>query len=154
MSIPWTGQKGRKLYFDISLRLTQRRQSVAVTPFRAGLNGDRFGALMQPVQACPATSNAPQERAQQSECVAWFKPNGTSPTAVAINVFFVGPTVGSGVVTLLPSYGGIAAGDSAVFGTIGTTRHFSVTVEKGFAGALTAAVNGTVYVQRQHSIEV
>jgi hypothetical protein len=152
--IAFSGHFAKKLYFDIALRLTQVQQSEACTPFRAGLNGDRFGSLLQPVESCAATSNAPQTTAEARECSAWFKPSGTGSTACAVNVFFSAPTVGAGTPTVLPAYGGIAAGDSAVFGTVGMMRQFSVTVKKPVGIVTTAVVVGTVYVARQHSIEV
>jgi hypothetical protein len=49
-------------------------------------------------------------------------------------------------------------GMSAVFGTLGSQRHFAVRLRRANAGAGGASGNvslfGTLYVQRQHSIEV
>jgi len=158
MSTPTNfGQTARKLYFDVAFTATQNVQVFACTPFRTGLVGDRFGALMAALQAC--TGSTPQEVKQRNEVTAWFQTTqATVGTVIPFNILFVGPTVGTNInPTTLPflTQGGTVSaknGHSAVFGTAGSLRHFSVKVSK--YKTTTGVASGILYVQRQHSIEV
>jgi hypothetical protein len=158
------GQTHKKLYFDVTWGTTVGAQAFACTAFRTGLTGDRFGALMKAMQAC--TGGTPQSVMAESECSAWFQCLRTATVSggvhIGFNVYFAAPTVGKITTGQLPATGhfaalpadlvGMVAGQSAVFGTVGTARNFSVVVAK--QQATTAAVSGVLYVQRQHSIEV
>lgn len=151
------GQTRKKLYFDVVLAATHTSQTFACTPFRTGLAGDRYGALLLALEALTGSGN--QAAMERNEVAAWFQPTAMpAATAVGFNVVFVGPTVGDNLsTTSLPfmtagSTVATKAGHSAVFGTAGSLRNFSVKVAK--QRAVTAAVSGVLYVQRQHSIEV
>jgi hypothetical protein len=158
MSFPVLGQRGKKLYFDVQFTATRRSQTFACTPFRTGLPGDRFGAFLSPLEAC--TGSSPGGVAQSREVGAWFQPSSLpASTALGFDVMFVAPTVGnniavSGLPFLTAGGAGVSAklGQSAIFGTAGQLRQFSVFVAK--QRVVTAAATGVLYVQRQHGIEV
>lgn len=176
------GKKIRKLYFDVGLPATRTSQAFACTQFAAATPGDRYGALMQALEA--ATGSTPSGIKQQRTVSAWFQSaaavmeNTTTPVPV-YNVNFVQPTtnvsnvsgtlgnnlnlnplayftlglsVTSGLQRVVPS----KAGHEAIFGTAGILRHFAVQISKARAASVggSVTVHGVLYVQRQHTIEV
>lgn len=174
----------RKLYFDVTWPGgTRSAMYFPCTPFRSSASfGDRFGGLLAAAEAL--TGSSPHQSLALNEVTAVFVPNhgpfaGTQFTAqgLPVAVDFVGPTFGTQVVAGAPG-GGVPnnanvtrlpyltptgkdltkMGMSAVFGTLGTSRHFSVRLRRPNAGAGSAAANaslyGTLYVSRQHSLEV
>lgn len=166
------GNKRNKLYFDVNLPATRVSQTFLCTQFTAGTPGDRYGGLLQVLEACTGSSPATQKALR--EVGAWYQPaaiaaqNVTTPINEAFGAAFIGPTANknaASALTGLPylTVGGSAvaakAGHSAVFGTTGSPRHFGVQVFKvraasgiGFGGTISS--HGVLYVQRQHSLEV
>lgn len=158
-------QLRRKLYFDINF--TGTRQIFLCTQFRSGVTiAERFNGALQPAMAL--TGSSPSMNKARNEVSAWVIPAGltnaalaTSLTSVASPLWldFIGPTIGNGTggITRLPylTVGSTIfqkAGQSAVFGTTGVQRHFAVRVRR--TGTNTTTVRGTLYVARQHSLEV
>lgn len=155
----------KKLYFD--LNFTGTRQIFLCTQFRAGVTiAERYNGAMQGLLAC--TGGSPARLKAENEVTVWALPAGltnaalaTSLTSVAAPLWvdIIGPTIGNGTggITRLPylTVGATVfqkAGQSAVFGTTGSPRHFAVRVRR--TGTNTTTIRGVVYVQRQHSIEV
>lgn len=155
----------KKLYFDLAF--TGTRQIVLCTQFRTGVTiNERFNGALQALEALTGSSSGVSKA--QREVEARFVPAGltnaalaTSLTSVAAPFWldFIGATIGNGTggISRLPylTVGGTVfqkAGQSAVFGTTGILRHFAVRVRR--TGTNTTTVRGTLYVGRQHSIEV
>jgi len=160
-------QKRKKLYFDLILNRSQSNAIVPCTQFTNGtVQGDRYGGLMDAYQAVQGGA-APEQKAKLAVS-AWFAPNSLLGTvaAGAFDVSFVeavAPTFNSSIHRLPyltgTANGGITAiaslsGHEAIYSiTAGIPRHFGVKVHR-VIGAPAATVGGTLYVQRQHSIEV
>lgn len=162
------GNKVKKLYFDANLTATITNQSFLCTQFTAGTPGDRYGALMQAMEACTGSTQSGMK--QRRAVSAWFQPsrivaaNATTPLNILMGVRFVQPTsngTNKAALTGLPYLtvgGGAVAekiGQEAIYGTAGSLRHFAIQVQKLRSlsgGAITVA--GVLYVQRQHTIEV
>lgn len=171
----------KKLYFDVAFGGTRSCLYFPVTPFRSSPTfGDRFGGLLPALESL--TGNAPNSVKAGNEVIAAFIPAhgafvGVGFTDAAVAIDFVQPTFGSAAVAGFP--GGAVPGNNAnvtrlsyltttgakdltrvgmtaIYGTLGTPRHFSVRVRRANAnaGAASASLYGTLYVQRQHSIEV
>jgi hypothetical protein len=170
----------KKLYFDVAFGGTRSCLYFPATPFRSSTTfGDRFGGLLNAMESL--TGNAPNSLKAQSEVMVTFVPahgafTGVAYSAHGVAIDFVQPTFGAQAVAGSPG-GGVPndanvtrlsyltttgakdltkVGMSAIYGTLGTARHFSVRVRRPNAGAGAASVSlyGTLYVQRQHSIEV
>ena len=158
-------QLRRKLYFDANFSGT--RQIFLCTQFRAGVTiAERHNGVMQ--AAVALTASSPPAAKARNEVSAWFVPAGLTNAALATSLTsvsapfwldFIGPTIGNGTggITRLPylTVGSTLfqkAGQSAVFGTAGSQRHFAVRVRR--TGTGTTTVRGTLYVARQHSLEV
>lgn len=158
-------QLRRKLYFDVGFTIT--RQIFLCTQFRSGVTiAERFNGAMQAAMALTASS--PPASKARNEITAVFVPAGTTNASLQTSltvagspfwVDFIGPTIGNGTggITRLPflTVGSTLfqkAGQSAVFGTAGGQRHFAVRIRR--SGTTTTTVRGTLYVARQHSLEV
>jgi len=144
------------------------------TSFTNGVAGDRYGGVLQALEAC--TGNTPNLTKAQRAVSAWFALGGTGTGGGAggvtvtslgspIAVDFVQPTgtvANHANVTRLKYLNAAGttqfakAGLEAIYGTLGIERHFSVRVRKANASgvALSTSIRGTLYVARQHSIEV
>lgn len=165
------GQKAKKLYFDARLGSTTTNQVFLCTQFTVGTPGDRYGTLLDAMEACTG-STLPGIK-QRRAVGAWFQAsdiagaNATTPLTAMMGVQFVQPTANGTnktALTALPylTVGGASvvgkAGNEAIYGTAGSLRHFSVRIQKlrgtGSGGGGTVSVGGVLYVQRQHSIEV
>jgi hypothetical protein len=169
--------KHRKLYFDVTMGGDHLSAAAFVcTQFTNGTKGDRYGNLLDVLPALTGSANNSVKA--QSAVSAWFQPNTAGITAAAPwAVDFVGVTatmqsgplpvvgLGSAVAALhgLPyltagTFTPLAqfSGHEAIYGTTalsaGAPRHFAVRMRR--RGAATCTVSGTLYVQRQHSIEV
>lgn len=160
----------KKLYFDVSIGSAASRAFFPCTQFTPGYTGDRYGGVLAALEAC--TGGAPNATKVQRAVTAWFVLAGDSQAGATITsngsimaVDFVQPTqtvAGGASVTRLVylNPGGTAntakPGQDAVYGTLGSIRHFSVRLRRPSVGGNSAAVSirGTLYVQRQHSIEV
>jgi hypothetical protein len=170
----------KKLYFDVNFGSGTGGigQAVATTvpalyfpctQFTNGVAGDRYGAVLQALEAC--TGNTPNQIKAQREVSAWFAFAGgggqltVTSAGSPVAVDFVQPTgtvANHANVTRLKVLNTAGTtqfakgGFSAIYGTLGIERHFSVRVRKANASgvATTTSVRGTLYVARQHSIEV
>lgn len=164
------GNKPRKLYFDANLGSTTTNQVFLCTQFTAGTPGDRYGGLLDALEACTGSTLPAIKRSRAVS--AWFQAgavagaNATTPLNAMLGVQFVQPTANGTNKTLTAlSYltvgnASVAGklGNEAIYGTAGSLRHFAVQVRKfrgsGVGGGGTVSVGGVLYVQRQHSIEV
>lgn len=159
------GTRAQKLYFDVTMAATATNASFPCTQITAGTPGDRYGRLLQVLEALTGSSppNIKARRAVSAwfQAVAFSPANATTPNA-AFAVRFISPTGrGSNQATLasLPylTIGGNSvtnkAGSEAIYGTAGILRHFSVQVQKRISAG-TVSAHGVLYVQRQHTIEV
>lgn len=157
--------KTNKLYFDVTAT-TSENITFLCTPFTSICFGDRFGSALAPLEAC--TGSTPPTVKQQREVSAWFSGTTTSsnaavkfvaPTSTAANCTgHAGTNLSLAVLPFLTVGGTVTtkAGHSAVFAganaSVGVMRHFCV--------QLLAAVNesgtlsGTLFVHRQHTVEV
>jgi hypothetical protein len=180
--------KRKKLYFDVafgggtgtlpvagvSVPATVACLYFPCTQFTASYPGDRFGAVLDALEAL--TGNAPNGIKAQREVEVWFSmsnlgaglltltnPSATTTEIVAVDL--VQPTsfvANHANVTRLRSLNAAGttlfarAGTSAIYGTLGGLRHFSARVRKtNNAGvALGTSLRGTLYVARQHGIEI
>lgn len=151
-------QKGRKkLYFDFNMGIGATRVIFPCTQAVQSAAGDRYGGLLDALEAC--TLSTPSEVKRRNEVAAWASAV-TGLSGGALMVDFIGWTSGNGTgpIVKLPFPGvnltttDSKAGQSAVFGTGGIARHFSVRIRR--LVTFTVTTRGTVYVQRQHSIEV
>lgn len=161
--------KRKKLYFDFNIGPTATRAIFPCTAFRSGVTcGDRFGAVLDGLEALTGSSTAQAKRQREVMAYAVAVGNGTSAAlatvaaAGALFVDFIGATIGNGTggISRLPflTVGSTTpifqkAGHSAVFGTSGIIRDFAVRVRRP-AATTGVTIHGTIYVQRQHSIEV
>lgn len=162
--------RAKKLYFDVILPATRSGQSFLCTQFTNGTPGDRHGRLLQVEIAC--TGSTPENiKARRAVC-AWYQSTGitlqnaTTPGVQSYNVQFSQPTanrnfVTNAVLAALPylTVGGASvankAGNTAIYGTAGIQRHFSVQVDmRRFGSGGTVSAHGVLYVQKQHSMEV
>ena len=163
----------QKLCFDVLLTNSGGATNIAYlcTPFTSVCFGDRYGSALK---AFPACTGSTQNITKQERAVsAWFQHvigNRTVPTdAAPVYIRFVAPTstaanctgqTGTGLaLSALPylTAGGTVttkAGHEAIYAganaSVGVMRHFCTQLVK--SGAFT--VNGTLYVERQHTIEV
>jgi hypothetical protein len=162
-------QKRKKLYFDLSLSRAVTNVVVPCTQYTSGtVPGDRYGGLLD---AYPAVQGGAQAGEKAKLAVsAWFQPNSFGGTVAAgvIDVMFVGPTAAASGIGAIPRLkyltgtagGGITAvnalsGHEAIYSiTAGIARHFAVKVHRNAVSGIAATISGTLYVQRQHSIEV
>lgn len=163
--------KAKKLYFDVAFSGTTSRAFFPCTQVTATTPGDRYGALLDALEALTGGSN-PRTK-QQRAVSAWFVPAGSSQAGSAwsagsgaqVAVDFVQPTllVLNNVAPTRIQYlnpGGTVntskPGQDAIYGTLGILRHFSVRLRRPNAGttAFGQSLRGTLYVQRQHSLEV
>lgn len=161
-------QTRRKLYFDITFNRATTNVVVPCTQITAGTLGDRYGGLLASQEACQgATPNNTKAKAAVS---AWFVPNSTTlsnatASAKVVSVDFVSAKAGATNVTAtaLPYLTGSAgggvttiaglAGHEAIYSiTAGIQRHFAVRARR--AANAGVSVSGTLFVQRQHTIEV
>jgi hypothetical protein len=173
----------KKLYFDVAfgsgtggigqaVNTTVAALYFPCTQFTNGVAGDRYGGVLQAVEAL--TGNAPNQIKSRNAVSAWFQlanVGALDSTLVATGttcaIDFVMPTgtvatPGAGVTRLrsLSTAGATQfskAGQEAIYGTLGTLRHFSVRIRRpnavGVVGSGTS-IRGVLYVQRQHTIEV
>jgi hypothetical protein len=158
--------KRKKLYFDFSIGINATRAIFPATQFTSSLTGDRYGGLLDALEACTGSSPADIKRRNEVTAVAQRTSvvynNSMVSTGGNFSVQFIQPTTGNGTgpVTPLPfmSPGVLFTdgkdGNSAVFGVAGTPRHFSVVVRRMPGGGVGTTARGVLYVQRQHSIEV
>lgn len=175
----------KKLYFDVNFGAGTGGVGQAVattvpalyfpcTSFTNGVVGDRNGNVLQALECL--TGNSPNGIKKLNAVSAWFQLSNlgaalltlTSPSATTAEytaVDFVMPTgtvANHANVTRLRSLNTAGTtlfskgGQEAIYGTLGTLRHFSVRVRKtNNAGvAITTSVRGVLYVARQHSLEV
>lgn len=140
--------KARKLYFDITISGNDSA-IVELTEESASTPGDRWGAVLPTLTPC--NGNSPARKKQQQEITAIFVPQG----------------VAAGSTTFMPNFD-VRFVDSnetaAPFYTAGTTGTTVVAAKAGRSAVFlrnpriqirsSASVQGTLYVQRQHSIEV
>lgn len=162
--------KHKKLYFDVTMGTTATSALFVCTQFTNGTPGDRYGNLLIALPAL--TGSSPASVKAQNAVSAWFQPNSAGVTAASPwGVDFVGPTAGMtrgpqsnqaavaalhalpyltvGTLTPLAQF----SGHDAIYSiTAGTTRHIAVRMRR--RGTALSTVSGTLYVQRQHSIEV
>jgi hypothetical protein len=146
------------------------------TQFTPTVPGDRYGGVLAAVESC--TGNSLNIVKARSAIEAWviahggYDVQGTPAAALSVTAGgqtlmadFVQPTgtvANHANVTRLRYYNtagalqGIKAGMEAIYGTLGTMRHFSVRVRRSNASGVASAVSarGTLYVARQHSLEV
>lgn len=160
----------KKLYFDVGFN-----QGIVTMYFPCtatlGGTGDRYNGLLRPLEALTGGSDASLKA--RNAVQAWFAPSGTGAIASgnvtslsqAVAIDFIGITrAGGPTVTRLPY---LAAGSSSPVGpkagmesiysiTAGQLRHFAVRLRRPNvgAGAGLISLRGTLYVARQHSIEV
>jgi hypothetical protein len=161
--------KRRKCYFDI-MNITQAfpspgdagtsrfsivrpTQQNATTP-----STERYGGFLDDVAAL--TGGSPPEVKRRNAVSAWFQPRPGYSSMLTHRVEFVGVagtvTAATPLPFLLPG-GGVdleKAGADAIY-----TRHFRVRLQHILiatvaAGPTIGTVRGTLYLQRQHSIEV
>lgn len=168
----------KKLYFNISWPNGATTGTGAVTkfipctPFRSSVTiGDRYGSLLEAVAA--VTGNSANALKRAGTVSAWFvpadanTPNATSAATLGVYVDFCAPTLqgpsggtNTDNVPLLPYLcvdGTSQArnrGKDTIYGTLGQPRHFSVRLRRTNAVTLGHTLSGTLYVARQHSIEV
>jgi hypothetical protein len=160
----------KKLYFDVAISSALTRAFFPCTQFTPGYTGDRYGGVLAALEAC--TGGAPNATKVQRAVSAWFVKAGDSQAGQTITsngsimaVDFVQPTqtvvttvAVTRIVYLNPGNTANTAkpGQDAIYGTLGSLRHFSVRLRRPSAGGNAAAVSirGTLYVARQHSIEV
>lgn len=157
----------KKLYFDFNIGGTATRAIFPVTQFRAGMTmGERYGGALQALEALTGSSD-PALKAQRA-VAAWavLANDPTNPitgTGAALYVDFIGPTIGNGTGAItriaFQTVGGTLfqkAGQDAIYGTVGGLRHFAVRVRHSgvSGGGISQTLRGTLYVARQHSVEV
>jgi hypothetical protein len=162
-----TPQIRKKLYFDFNIGGTATRAIFACTQFRAGMTmGERYNGALQALEAL--TGSSPSGLKAQRAVSAYAVPANNPTTAITsvggvLYVDFIGPTIGNGTggITRIAyqTVGGTLfqkAGQDAIYGTVGGLRHFAVRVRRSglTSGAVNQTIRGTVYVSRQHSIEV
>jgi len=159
--------KHKKLYFDVTMGTTWTNAAFPCTQITNGTPGDRYGNLMAALPALTGSAS-PSVKAQNSVC-AWFQPNSAGVTAAAPwAADFIQATA-----TMVRGPQGTLAGVHALrYLTVGNTAvaqfsghdaiysvagagaplHFAVRLRR--RGTALCTVSGTLYVQRQHSIEV
>lgn len=167
-------QTRRKLYFDVTLNKGQTNAVVCCTQFSNGTPGDRYGGLLDDMPAL--TGSSPASNKVRAAVQAWFVPQllfyssatglGTSTSPqVQFDVNFCQPTANGAnkSVKLLPylTVGTLAplnnlSGHEAIYSitNAGAARHFGVRVRRRGSGVASISVCGTLYVARQHSLEV
>lgn len=163
--------KRRKLYFDFVIAGGATRQIFPCTQVTAGTVGDRYGNLLDVLEALTGSSpkNLKVKNAVTAFAVAAgqvFAQSGGGSANLTnqgspLWVDFIGLSStfagGTGPITRLP-YQTVGAtlnqkpGQEAIYGTAGVPRHLAVRVRR--TGTGTTTIRGTCYVQRQHSIEV
>jgi hypothetical protein len=140
----------KKLFFDVNLS-SATNQAFPCTLFRSTYAGDRYGGVLNTLQALTAGSLAQAKR--QNAVYAWYQRFGaggavTTSTAnpqVPLLDFINATTVGSSATPLAnPESGGIA-GTSPIY-----TRDFAVRLRRIGAGTQ----RGVLYVERHHSAEI
>ncbi len=162
----------KKLYFDIiglsagsdvTIKLTEETitQATATTPGtgilvgRPGTGGDRFGNLLDQLPALNGNSS-PSEMARAEITAIWA--NASSSGGVS------GPAVS---VNFVQGLNDPTPGNASPFYTAGGTGLTTVNTKAGASAAFitnprvqiaavggSGSVSGTLYIQRQHSIEV
>jgi hypothetical protein len=132
-------KKAKKLYFDLTV-LAGDSSIVKLTEENDTTPGDRYGNLLDIYPA--ATSVTPASVRQRAEITAFFVPRKALDTVVAglVSVTFVDSSN-----SLSPALAPTPTGVSGV-----TLQNPCVRVN--FAGGSGSLV-GTLYIQRQHSIE-
>jgi hypothetical protein len=164
-------QKRKKLYFDLTFNRATTNVITLCTQFTAtSPSSERYGGLLDALIAAQGGTAAEQKA--KLAVSAWFQPNTqvlSNATAAGTNrdftVDFVSPKANAVNVTATPlpyltgSAGGgltvvaLLAGHEAIYSiTVGQTRHFSVRVRRTAAAGV--SVSGTLYVQRQNTLEV
>jgi hypothetical protein len=166
--------KRKKLYFDFELgtlageagTLTRRifpctQYPTATGPTPGSQPGDRYGNLLDALEALTATSpNSMKSRRAVRAYVNLRSSTATSAKAFPISVDFIEPTNGlltnTAAVVLIdnPVLGSVYDGTDAIYGTTGNIRHFAVLVRTGGNAVVSADIVGTLFVDRQHDIEV
>jgi hypothetical protein len=167
-------RQAKKLYFNLTWASGATTNAggavtkfIPCTPFRSSVTiGDRYGSLLEPLAAVTGNSSNLLKRAGAVE--AWFVVSdnnvmGRTTVTTAVAIDFVAPTLGvtgnTDAVPLLPylSVDGTSVvrnrGKDTIYGTLGQPRHFSIRARRLVAPS-TATLSGTLYVARQHSIEV
>lgn len=162
----------KKLYFDVLFQGTTGIKIFPCTSFRDSWTGDRYGNVLQVLESLTGNSTAAMKAKQAITAVFQMSGNAsaspltvTSVGATPFAVDFVQPTTGNGsnaLVTRLRSYNSAGtlqtalAGSDAIYGTLGTPRHFATRVRRlNVSGAaVSSSVRGVLYVQRQHDMEV
>lgn len=164
-------QKRKKLYYDLVFNRATTNVVSLCTQITAGaLSTERYGGMLDAVVA--AQGATPNETKAKNAVSAWFQPNTqvlSNATAAGTNrdflVDFVSPkasaigVTATGLPYLTGSAGGglttvpVLAGHDAIYSiTVGTIRHFAVRVRRSVDAGV--SVSGTLYVQRQNSLEV
>jgi hypothetical protein len=134
----------KKLYFDLLVEGTSAgsvagySRSVAkqLTPITNTTPGDRYGGLLDALPALVASS--PNEIKRRNSVAAWFQCANAGGAVLGACVDFIS-AVGS-------------ATTAAVLTNPIYTRNFRARLKVGFIGV--GSVRGTLFVQRQHSIEI
>jgi hypothetical protein len=143
-------QKRKKLYFNVDLRTVTR----AVFPCTVGpgtsavvYTGDKYGAVLDKLTALTLGSSNQAKRANSVAAFFEKQVTGAGATATAGQVFlqYCNWTRTASGATALDSVEDVAQGASPIY-----TSNFGVLVRR--SGTL--SFRGTLYVQRQHSIEV
>lgn len=163
-------QKRKKLYYDLVFNRATTNVISLCTQITAGaVSTERYGGMLDAVVA--AQGATPNETKAKNAVSAWFQPNNqvlsnaTGGSNRNFEVDFVSPkasavgVTATGLPYLTGSAGGgltvvaVLAGHDAIYSiTVGTTRHFSVRVRRTVDAGV--SVSGTLYVQRQNSLEV
>jgi hypothetical protein len=147
----------KKLYYDVLFTFpgdtTVKSAAFRCTQFTVGtVSGERYGGFADALAALAAA--APPEKKRQNAVGAWFEVAAITGTAQAntVSPAIVDFVDAATLATPLANLGNATfAGQDVVY-----TSHFGVRVR--LAAVLTegdaATIRGTLYVQRQHSIEV
>lgn len=171
--------KRKKLYFDCSLPAGVTRRIFPVTLGRASFNtGDMYGGLLD--NGVPkVTTASPVDAKRRNMVHAWFEPqtflNVGVTTVARVNTgvlvdFVVWTCAGKGITaagigftgasgTQLPGGASSGTNPAILTGSAASallTKNFAVRVRKLTDDSLGVhmTVRGTLYVERQHSIEV
>lgn len=167
-------RQAKKLYFNLTWSSGATSNAGAAvtkfipcTPFRPSATfGDRYGSLLEALPAL--TGNSPNMLKRAGAVEAWFVVNdnnvmGRTTVTAGVALDFVAPTFfvagNTDAIPLLPylSLDGSTVvrnrGKDTIYGTLGQARHFSIRARRLVAPS-TATLSGTLYVARQHSIEV
>lgn len=153
-------KKAKKLYFDITVPTGDVGVYVRCTQVTAGFTSqERYGRLLEDYAA--ADGSTPKTIRAQREVSAWFQPFSTDAdsdfdrviTAANWIIQFMGSTTNALTVENVVFYNGATIDTTRAGFSPVATRHFGVRVKR--SGATTGnAARGTLFVQRQHTMEV